>query len=172
MDFFEVINNRYSYRGTFTDEKLSDEEISLILKSAIAAPSGMNIKTTSYIAITDEDIINKLGKIIKGNGTKTAPFVLVLLTEDKSGVSSMNFEIENYSAACQNILLSVTALGCATVWTDGILRAKEINDAVRSLLNIPQNKTIRAVLPIGKPTKDGEPKEKKPIEELVVFNTY
>jgi len=172
MEFFEVIKNRYSYRGKFTSKQLSDDEIKKILNAAIAAPIGMKIQTTSYVAITDKEIISDLGKIIKGNGISSAPFVLVMLTENLSGFSSMNFEVENYSAACENILLSVTALGYATVWTDGILRAKEVNDAVRSLLKVPKSKTIRAVLPIGEPKNPTGPKEKDKIEDLVVFNHF
>ncbi len=172
MEFFDVIKNRYSYRGNFTSKKLSEEDINKILNAAIAAPISMNIQTTSYVAITDKDIILKLGDIIKGNGIATAPFVIVLLSENLSGFSSMNFEIENYSAACANILLSVTALGYSSVWTDGILRAKEINDAVRILLKIPKNKTIRAVLPIGEAKDPHQGEEKDPISDLVVFNHY
>lgn len=172
MDFFEAINTRYSYRGEFTDDELSNEDIEKILSSGIAAPTGMHIPTTSYVVVTDEDIIKKLSGVIRGNGISTAPFVLVLLTEDKSGGSGMNFEIENYSVAAENILLAVTALGYATVWTDGILRSPRINDGVRRLLKIPSHKTIRAVMPIGKPKTPLKPQLKEKIKNVVIFNQF
>lgn len=169
MDFFEVINKRYSYRGEFKKDKLPKEDIEAILNAALAAPTAMHVNTTSYIAITDKAIISKIGNIIKRNGSKSAPFILVLLSEDKSEKTKINFEIENYSCACQNILLAITALNYETVWTDGILRTKEINDSIRKLLNIEDNKTIRAVLPIGRALNPQPPKEKEKIEDCVVF---
>ncbi|MGD1823113.1 MAG: nitroreductase family protein [Pleomorphochaeta sp.] len=172
MNLFEAINKRYSYRGEFIKEKLSDLDIEKILKAALAAPRAMNVQSTSYVAVTDENLINQLGTLINRNGTKTAPFILVMLSEDKSEKTNFNFEVENYSAACENILLAVTALGYATVWTDGILRNKELNDGVRQILNIPSGKTIKAVLPIGKPLTEGPYKEKSKIEEVVVFNKF
>ncbi len=173
MDFFDVVNTRYSYRGAFDNKKLTQEEINKILNSAIAAPIAMRVHSTSYIAITDEKIIKDLGNIINTNGTKTAPFLLVLLTEDKtSNTRGMNFISENYAAACENILLSVTALGYATVWTDGFLRNKIANDKIREILNVPSSKTIRAVLAIGNPLNPEMPKAKAKIEELVVFNKF
>jgi len=172
MEFFEVIDKRYSYRGEFTNDKLSKLEIDKILNAALAAPRAMNVQSTSYVAVEDEKLINQIGKLINRNGTRTAPFILVMLSEDKSDKTNFNFEVENYSAACENILLAITALGYATVWTDGILRNKEINDGVRKILNIPRDKKIKAVLPIGKPVTDGKPKEKSKIEEAVVFNRF
>jgi nitroreductase len=172
MDFFEAIGTRYSYRGEFTDDKLSREDIEKILFAGIAAPTGMHISTTSYVAVTDEKLIKELSGIIPGNEIGTAPFVIVLLTEDKSGSYGMNFEVENYSAASENILLAVTALGYATVWTDGILRLPRINNGVRRLLNIPALNTIRAVMPIGKPKDPLKPQPKEKIEDVVTFNKF
>ncbi len=169
MDFFEVINKRFSYRGEFTSQKVSKEDIDKILNAALAAPRAMNVQTTSYVVVTNSQIINELGVLINRNGTKTAPLIIVMLSEDMSEKTNYNFEVENYSSACENILLAVTALGYATVWTDGILRNKDLNDGVRRILNIPSDKIIKAVLPIGVPTETHQGKEKDTIGERVTF---
>jgi nitroreductase len=172
MDIFEALETRHSYRGDFTDYKLTEKEIEKILKAGISAPIGMGVSTTFYVAVNDSSLIKKLSVAVPNRGLKTAPFVLVLLTMDKSNGSGMNFEIENYSAATENILLAVTAMGFATVWTDGILRMTKVNSSVRRILNIPQEFSIRAVLPIGKPTEKLPPHEKETIENLVIFNRF
>ncbi|MBK5254246.1 MAG: nitroreductase family protein [Peptostreptococcaceae bacterium] len=172
MDFFEAINSRYSYRGAFTKEKLSNDDIEKILTAGIAAPTGMHIPTTSYIAITDENLLKELSYIVPGKSVLTATFVIVMLTENKSMMSGMNFEIENYSAAAENILLAITSLGYATVWTDGTLRSPSINTGVRELLNVPSHMTIRAVLPIGRPVTPLAPQVKEQISDTVIFNKF
>ena len=172
MDFFEVLEKRHSYRGDFTDYKLTEKEIEKILKAGIAAPIGMGIPTTFYVAVNDSSLIKELSAVVPNRSLKTAPFVLVILTMDKSGGKGMNFEIENYSAATENILLAVTAMGFATVWTDGILRMPNTNISVRSILNIPDEFSIRAVLPIGKPTEKLPPHEKEALDTLVKFNGF
>jgi len=172
MDFFETVNSRYSYRGDFTSEKLKKDEIKKILEAGISAPAGMHTYTTNYVAIDDPKLIEEMGKFMSSNGTKTAPFVLVILSENKMGKGSMNFEIENYSAAVENILLAVTALGYSTVWTEGVCRTAVVNNGIRRLLNVPLNKTIKAVLPIGRAENPGSPKHRQRIENCVTFNHF
>lgn len=169
MDFFEVIKRRYSYRGEFATGKIAEEDIKKIINAGLAAPCGKKKYTTSYIAVTSKSFIEILGKIMPMSVIRTAPFVLIILSEDISGGYDTNFEIENYAAATENILLAVSAIGLATVWTDGILRMPTINDAIRKLFNIPSNKSIRAVLPIGKAKFPTEPQNKVKLEDLVVF---
>lgn len=167
MEFFKTVECRYSYRKSFTEKQLSNKDIEQILKAAIAAPTGMHVQTSSYIAITNHGIINKLATLLPNYSISSAPFVLIMLSEDKS--TRTNFEIENYSAAAQNVLLAVTALGYATVWTDGVLRNKEINDGIRNILNIPSHKHIRALLPIGQAVSPNTPSQKDNISDLVTF---
>lgn len=172
MDFFDAINRRYSYRGKFKSDPVPNEHIKLILEAGISAPTGMHITTTHYIAVTDKDLIKKLGRWVPGSGVESAPFVLVLVTENFAKAYGVNFEVENYSAAAASILLAVSALGYATVWTDAVLKSPQVNRGIRETLNVPPEKTIRVVLPIGVPEKVGLPLEKESIEDVVVFQKY
>lgn len=172
MDLFEALNKRYTYRGEFTDEPVTDEHVNLILQAGISAPTGMHITTNTYIAITDREIIKELAKWVPGSGVATASFVIVMVTENFARSYGVNFEIENYSASAENLLLAITALGYATIWTDGVLRSPQVNDGVRKVLNIPSEKTIRTVLPVGVPKKPEKPQVKERIEDVVIFQRY
>lgn len=172
MEFFDVINKRYSYRGTFKNEPIPYEHIRLILKAGIKSPTGMNITTNNYIAITDKDILLDLSKWIPGAGASTAPFIIVIVSENLAKSYGVNFEIENYSVSTENMLLAITALGYATVWSDRILKSPQVNDGIRETLNIPKEKTIRAVLSIGVPVLAGKPQEEESIENVVIFQKY
>jgi nitroreductase len=172
MNTLQAIKTRYTYRGEFTDRKLSDKEIKEILEAAIAAPCGMHNYTTSFVAITDEDIIKQISEVAPINGVKTAPFLLVVLTEKENSYDTMHFEEINYGAAVENILIAVTDLSLATVWADGTTKMPNINKAIRKILNVPEDKIIKSLLPIGEPKKPHGPTVKLTIDKVVTFNKF
>lgn len=46
MEFFEVVNARGSYRGTFNDIEIPEEDIRKILEAGVCAPSAGNFQET------------------------------------------------------------------------------------------------------------------------------
>ena len=54
MEFFDVIARRGSYRGEFKQSSISQEELYRILDAGIRAPSGYNLQTATFYAVTDE----------------------------------------------------------------------------------------------------------------------
>lgn len=78
--------------------------------------------------------------------------------------------IHDCSAATENILLAVEALGLGAVWT-----AVEPSDAlvavVKDALKLPDNVVPLCVIPIGHPAVEAKPKDKfKP--EKIHWNAY
>lgn len=70
------------------------------------------------------------------------------------------------------MLLAITALGYASVWIDGWLRIDDRADTVAQWLNLPYNKKVQILLPIGKPLEAWTQKEKKPFNSRVWINSY
>ena len=60
MEFFDVIKRRGSYRGEFVKSSISPEDLKIILDAGICAPSGYNLQTTTFYAVTDGEIRKKL----------------------------------------------------------------------------------------------------------------
>ncbi len=172
MDIFEAIKKRHSYRKDFKVIKIPKEDLVKIVQTGIDAPSGLNSQTTSFIAVDDEAIIEKMRDVVKNNAIKTAQAVIVVLAEDKKQHNGLNFYKEDYSAAVENMLLAITALGYATVWIDGALRREEKAERIAKLLDVPPNLTVSVVLPMGVPEEIVEPKEKLPFSERAWFNGY
>ncbi|MBN2294258.1 MAG: nitroreductase family protein, partial [Pirellulales bacterium] len=85
---------------------------------------------------------------------------------------NMAFSVEDTSASVENILLAITALGYATVWLDGVLRADDVAERIGKLLGVPSNQSVRVLLPIGVPAVPGEQLEKLPFEKRAWFNRY
>ena len=172
MDVFEAIRKRHSYRGDFSDEALPREDLRKIVEAGIRAPSGTNAQTTNFIIVDDEEKIQAMRDIVEKSVMNTAKAVIVCLTEPRVVYKGMSFEVEDCSAAVENMLLAVTAMGYATVWLDGVLRRDGKAERIEKLLSVPPKKSVRIILPLGKPVEEWHQKEKKPFEERAWFNEY
>jgi nitroreductase len=72
--------------------------------------------------------------------------------------------LQSVSAAIQNILLAVHALGYGSCWMTGPLVAQE---AFEKLLGYGKETFIAALLPIGVPDEDPPARNRKPLEEIM-----
>ena len=152
----KIVFKRRSIRK-FLNKPVSDEQLKIILEAAMAAPSAWNRQPWSFIVIKDKEIINNLSNIHQyARMCKDAPVVIAVLgkTEDEKW-------IEDCSAATQNMLLTITALGLGTVWVD--IRSthyKTDNDeaVAKKILGVPEEWGILNLLPIGYPAEEKEPR--------------
>jgi nitroreductase len=174
MDTFEAIASRFSYRGKFTDKKISRDDLTKIVQAGIDAPTGCNAQSVSFVAVDDPVIIQAIANI---NPERAKPACLtakamIICVVDKTPVyNGLSFFIEDCAAATQNILLATTALGYASVWLDGILR-DGIGEKIGGILGVPKDKEVRILLPIGEPETFNKPNTKKPFGERAWFNKY
>lgn len=173
MDFFDVIEKRYSHRGAFLDKKVPREDIEKIINAGIKAPSALNENSTSYVVVDDEELCKELGHLLPDDyKAYTAPLFIIVLSEEVVTRVGSTYEIENYLVATENLLLGMAALGYNTVLTDGMTRHPFINNGIRKILNIPEGKNIRALLPVGIPEKLHHQPRKHSFQELVTFNKF
>lgn len=170
MELFEAIEKRHSYRGEFETATVPADDLRKIVTAGIMAPSGCNAQTTSFVIVDDATLMDSLRAIVANAAMKTAPAAIVVISEDRAIYHGMSFEKEDYAAAVENMLLAITALGYASVWTDGALRRDGIAGRVAELLGVPEGRTVAVVLPVGVPVEPKQPKEKKPFEERASFN--
>ena len=168
MEFFDVIARRGSYRGEFEQSSIPQEELYRILDAGIRAPSGYNLQTATFYAVTDELLRRSLAEIFPTKAVQTAPVILVVTSQCiHSGDHNLQFETEDYAAATENIMLAITASGYAGVWMDGMMKFDGHTDAVRQLLHIPDSETPRTIIPFGKPAGPVSQRPKKAFHERV-----
>ena len=175
MDLFEAIEKRHSYRGAFQDKPVLREGLIKILEAGLKAPSAKNQQTTDFIVVDDVQLLKQIAVMHEFNkAIQQAKAFIVCIgnKEPKPIVGPFSFELEDCSAAVENMLLAITALGYATVWIDGWLRVEDRAEKIASLLNLPGNKKIQVVLPIGVPVEIKNQPNKKSFEERVWFNCY
>ena len=175
MELLEAIAKRHSYRGEFTDEPVPKDDLIKIVDTAIKAPSGCNAQSTNFVIIDDAALVKEIAQMNPANKamlTAQAFIACVINKVPEPVYQDKAFEIEDCAAATENMLLAITALGYATVWIDGWLRMEERNEKISKMLNVPDDKIVRIILPIGIPTKQHHQPDKKPFDQRAWFNTY
>lgn len=172
MEFFDVIARRGSYREAFVNEPVPEENIRKIVTAGIQAPSGFNCQTSSFVVVTDSKLKEEISALMPTPATQTAPVILVVLSEYVEAHPGMAFEVEDYAASTENIMLSITAMGYAGVWMDGMTKKDGNREKIKEILRIPEGKTVRTIIPFGIPQQQVTQKEKKPYEERVQYNRF
>lgn len=174
MDLFEAIKQRHSYRGEFASAPVPREDLKKIVQAGLDAPSGCNAQTTEFIIVDDHELIAKISSIFdKVFVTEAKALIVCLVNLDAQPVfADMSFELEDCSAAVENMLLAITALGYSSVWLDGMLRHDNAWKKIAEILGIPENKRPQVLLPVGKAVSEVRVPGKKPFEDRAWFNTY
>jgi nitroreductase len=172
MELFEAIAKRHSYRGAFTEAPIPEEDLRRIVQAGIQAPSGKNEQTTAFVIVNDPALLKQAAEIISRPVCETARAMIVCVTDPRPVYHDLSFHVEDCSAAVENMLLAITALGYATVWLDGVLRLENVAQRLAELLGVPEGKIVRIALPLGTPVEVCQQKDKLPFAERAWFNRY
>ncbi|MGO8751101.1 MAG: nitroreductase family protein [Thermoguttaceae bacterium] len=172
MDLFEAFAARFSYRGPFTPTPVPRSDLRKIVLAGIQAPSGCNAQVVSFVIVDDPELLAQIAAIVDRPVCNTARAVIACVVDPRPVYNGISFGIEDCSAAVENMLLAVTALGYASVWLDGVLRVNDAAARVGRLLGVPSGKTVQILLPLGVPAEPGERKEKLPFERRAWFNRH
>ena len=172
MDVFEAIAKRYSYRGEFTAEPVPRSDLEKIVQAGIQAPSGCNEQVVSFVIVDDPQLLAKIAAIIQKPVCATARAMIACVIDPRPVRMGISFAAEDCAAAVENMLLAITALGYATVWLDGVLRAENRAAMIGQVLAVPPDRSVRILLPIGKAATPGAQGQKLPFSRRAWFNGW
>ena len=175
MELFQAIKERHSYRGDFKQQPVPREHLEQIVKAGIKAPSGKNRQTTEFVIADNPDLLRQIRNAVPSNRPiQSAPAIIgcIMDREPEKIFHGYSFQVEDYAAATENMLLAITALGYASVWLDGMLRIEGRERKIAELLNIPENKQLRVILPVGIPVQTEKQAEKRAFSERAWYNSY
>ncbi len=173
MDVFEAIEKRHSYRGSFRKKPVPREDLVRIVQAGIQAPSGYNAQSTSFVIVDDTTLIRRIAEITESDVIRGAPALIVCVKDPLATIDKkFQFPTEDFSAATENMLLAIVALGYASVWIDGLLREERRVERIGEVLSVPRDKAVCVILPVGEPTEIRSQKEKKPFSERAWFDRY
>ncbi|MDV2481866.1 nitroreductase family protein [Methanoculleus sp. Wushi-C6] len=175
MDIFDAIHRRRAVRR-YLPRPVAREDIYRILDAANWAPSAMNLQQWEFLVVTGKKI-REMGEsfhaIVGGYAREGAsppggeeflrfartyggaPAVIVVLTDAADAPNMQRANLESASAAMENLLLAATALGLGTCWMTGPLQDER---SLRTILDIPAEKEIVAVTPLGYPDEAPPPR--------------
>ena len=169
----EVIMHRRSYRGRFGPEPVPREDLITILEAGLAAPSGCNKQTVSLIAVDDPAVLEQLHAVIDPPVGETAPAMICVLSQRINAYRDRCFATQDYSAAIENMLLAITALGYQSCWYEGHITDKDrICDKIAQILKVPVAYDLVCILPVGRAMSAPAAPAKKPIAERAWFNGF
>jgi len=163
MEVFEAIEQRYSCRDLEPIE-VSADDLEKILDAGRRAASGCNIQPFEFMVVKDRQNIEKIAeaqKFISG----ASVIIVIVADPDKS-----QYWLEDVSAAAENMLLAITALGYASTWVEGTIMPKE--NELKKHFNVPENMRFMIALPIGKPAKPGAQAGKKKLDSMTHWEKW
>lgn len=169
----EVIRNLLTRRSVrkFTEKKIARKDLDVLLKVALAAPSGMNKQTWQFTAVTDGTKIQRLadavGKALDiENYDIYKPVALII----PSNLRDSAWGMEDNACALENIFLAAHSLGIGSVWINQLRHCCDVPE-VRKILTswgIPEDHVVYGIAALG--YQDGEPLgeiEKKGVIHIV-----
>jgi nitroreductase len=144
-EVLDFICRRRSVRR-YQKKPIPDEILEVLMKAAMAAPSGNNAQPWEFVIVREPKIKEDLSRVHSWvHMAAEAPAAIVVL-----GDKSSEWWEHDCAAATENLLLAAANLGLGAVWC-GIKEAHE--KAVRKILGVAGHMGILCILPIGYPAE-------------------
>ncbi len=180
MELDETIKGRRSIRK-YKNKDIPDSVIEELLKLARYAPSSMNGQPWYFIVVREDDTKRQLVEIknkycavekqmYKADFLKNAPVVIVVCVDKQK---SYDREVENGVLATANIMLGAYSRGLSSVYMSAY-RTDEpgIAEEIRHTFGIPQDIDPITIIPLGYPDEIPEPKELRPLKEVIHYEKF
>ena len=149
MDAEDVIFLRRSIRK-YEPRAVPEEDITVLMRAAMAAPSAGNEQPWHFVVIRDRQILEAIPVFHPHAAMLKDASVAILICGDLTLEKYKGFWVQDCSAATQNLLLAATARGLGTVWT-AIYPIEDRVVGIRKLLHLPNHVIPLSLVPIGYP---------------------
>jgi len=151
----DLIKARRSIRK-YTSEPIADAQVQALLESAMAAPSASNLQPWEFVVVRDRGLCQKLAETHQWSRMCAgAAAVFVVCGQEKHS----GHWVEDTSAATENLLLAITALGMGAVWV-AVYPHADREAYVRQVLGVPDDRRILCLVPAGHPAESKPPHTK------------
>jgi nitroreductase len=178
MEIFETIRQRRSIRS-YTNEEVTEGEINILLEAAIRAPSACNRQTWRFVIVRNPETIEILYKAASYSTqhqtfVKKAPVIIVVCadlrpykrTPYRERGESL-FALQETAAAIQNLLLAACASNLGACWV-GLID----EEIIKQTMKIPKDIRPVAIIPIGHTKSKTKPTSRKPLKDVVYYESF
>ncbi len=152
MDTIEAILHRRSIRR-YTGKAITGEQIELLLKAAMYAPSAVNKQPWHFIVFRDAETRKQIMEFHKSAAMLAEADVCILVCYDEKLQHDEGYGVIDCSAATQNILLAAYAMGLGAVWV-GIHPRQNRIEAAHKLFQLPEHVKPFSVVSLGYPAEE------------------
>lgn len=181
MNFEELQAARESCR-VYSDKKVARELLTRLVDVARMAPSGCNAQPWHFIIVDEPQAHAKVVEAFDDHGLTGCPWgakvpAFILICEEeahlKPGVAehygSQHFAQMDIGMAAMGLCYEATVLGLSTCMI-GTMDQKKLQEA----LGIPGDCTVRLIITVGYPAKEGGPRRKtrKTLDEVLGYNHW
>jgi nitroreductase len=151
MDAIEAILNRRSIRK-YSGENVKDEQLELLLKAAMYAPSAVNKQPWHFIVFRDTKIRQQIVDFHPNASMLPGADTGILVCYDENLQHATGYGPVDCSAATQNILLAAHAIGLGAVWVGIYPRLNRI-ESIHKLFSLPSNVKPFSIISLGYPAE-------------------
>lgn len=167
MDVEVAICSRRSTRK-FIKKPIDKKLVEKIINTAAWAPSACNRQLWSFVAITDENIKQKLADVGVQKTITEAPVAIAVYYDSRYNTDH-NANIQSVSAAIQNILLLATDNGLSSLW---MANAGSKKHEINMILKVPKGQKLAAFVLLGYSDTKSKPPERRPLAQILGHNTF
>ena len=160
MELLKLLQSRRSIRK-YTGERISDETLEKILQAGLLAPSSRAIYPVELVAVRDKEMLRGLSECKAAGAAmlKNADAAIVVIGD----TAKSDAWIEDCSITMTLMMLEATEQGVGNCWVQCRGRrtseGTSTEERIRSLLDIPDNFGVLAILSLGMPAEELAPRE-------------
>ncbi len=157
MDTFDAVRTMLAVRR-YLDKPVPEEVVMKIVEAAHVSASSMNQQPWRFIVVQDRDTLRQLGGL-----AKTGPYIAQAALAIAVAIEKTPYAVSDASRAIQSMMLTAWSEGVGSNWV-GFSGLERVN----SLLGIPDDLEILAIVPFGYPLDaiGRGKKNRKPLAEV------
>lgn len=158
MDFKELAQMRRSHRK-FTEEEINAEEVQLIMRAALMAPTSKSQRAWQFVVVDDKMDLEKLSdaKDLGGQFIKGAAMAVVVLGDPMQN----DCWVEDGAIAAISMQYQAEDLGLGSCWVQmrgrGLSDGTTADEVIRGILDIPENLSCLCVVAFGHKADERKP---------------
>jgi nitroreductase len=180
MDVSIAVKGRRSVRK-YQNRAIPDSEVEFLIDLARHAPSSMNGQPWHFIIVKNGKTKAALVEIknrfcppekqaFQADFLLKAPLIIVVCVKKNR---SFGREIENGILAASIIMLGAHSHQLGTVYMSAYISDEpKLSEAIRKELGIPEGVAPVSILPLGYPDEIPQPKELRPLQEIIHFDQF
>jgi nitroreductase len=167
MDTIQALFTRRTVRQ-FTPEPVSDEDVHLLLKAAMQAPTAGNAQPWHFVVITDHAVLDQIPTFHTSAAfIPRTPLGILICADDQ--IAKPGRWLLDCAAAAENMLIAAHASGLGACWV-GIEPVPERIEGFRRLIGLPDSVHPVCMIAVGHPAKTPAPEDRFQSERVHLNN--